>query len=53
MLMKNLMIYVMLLVTTVSFAQGVQPKFVAIDNNMIQATYYYDNWFYIMWKAIL
>ena len=43
MLMKNLMIYVMLLVTAVSFAQGVQPKFVAVENNMIQATYYYDN----------
>ena len=43
MLMKNLMIYVMLLVTGVFFAQGVQPKFVAVENNMIQATYYYDN----------
>jgi antitoxin component YwqK of YwqJK toxin-antitoxin module len=43
MFMKNLMNYVMLLVIGVSFAQGVEPKFVAIDNNMIQATYYYDN----------
>ena len=43
MLMKNLMISGMLLVSGVFFAQEVKPKFVAIDNNMIQATYYYDN----------
>lgn len=43
MFMKNLMIYVMLLVSGVFFAQGVQPKFVAVENNMIQATYFYDN----------
>ena len=38
MFMKNLMIYVMLLVSGVFYAQGVQPKFVAVENNMIQAT---------------
>ena len=43
MLMKNLMIYAMLLVTGVFYAQGVQPKFVAVENNMIQATYFFDN----------
>ena len=43
MFMKNLMIYVMLLVSGVFFAQEVKPKFVAVDNDMIQATYYYDN----------
>ncbi len=43
MLMKNLMISGMLLVSGVFFAQEVKPKFVAVDNDMIQATYYYDN----------
>jgi antitoxin component YwqK of YwqJK toxin-antitoxin module len=41
--MKNLMISGMLLVSGVFFAQEVKPKFVAVDNDMIQATYYYDN----------
>ena len=43
MLMKNLMISGMLLVSGVFFAQEVKPKFVAVDNDMIQATYFYDN----------
>lgn len=43
MLMKNLMISGMLLVSGVFFAQEVKPKFVAVENDMIQATYYYDN----------
>jgi antitoxin component YwqK of YwqJK toxin-antitoxin module len=41
--MKNLMISGMLLVSGVFFAQEVKPKFVAVDNDMIQATYFYDN----------
>ena len=43
MLMKNLMISGMLLVSGVFFAQDVKPKFVATDDNTVQATYYYDN----------
>ena len=43
MYMKNLVISGMLLVSGVFFAQEVKPKFVAVDNDMIQATYYYDN----------
>lgn len=41
--MRNFMIYVMLMVSGVFFAQGVPPKFVAIENNLIHATYFFDN----------
>ena len=41
--MKNLVISGMLLVSGVFFAQDVKPKFVATDDNTVQATYYYDN----------
>ncbi len=43
MCMKNLVIFGMLLVSGVFFAQEVKPKFVATDENTIEATYYYDN----------
>lgn len=43
MYMKNLVISGMLLVSGVFFAQDVKPKFVATDDNTVQATYYYDN----------
>ena len=40
--MKKLAIAVVLLVSSLSFAQEVKPKFEVVDQ-MVKATYYYDN----------
>ena len=40
--MKKVVIAVVLLVSSLSFAQEVKPKFEVVDQ-MVKATYYYDN----------
>lgn len=40
--MKNIVIAGVLLVSSLMFAQEVKPKFEVV-NNMVKATYYYDN----------
>lgn len=40
--MKNIIITATLLISSLMFAQKVEPKFEAVDN-MVKATYYHDN----------